>query len=102
MVIRLPRPANVGVAIQRCGYARFRDPRTGQESYTRRLGSGFYPRFHLYVEERSNEVVLSLHLDQKQPSYGAGHAHSGEYEGEMIETEARRLTSLLGSGNALS
>lgn len=99
MKFTIPRPSNTTVAIQRCGYARFIDPRTGQESYTRRLGSGFYPRFHLYVEERSNEVVLNLHLDQKQPSYGAGHAHSGEYEGSTVATEAARVRSqIVGQG----
>lgn len=91
----MPRPANTTVAVQRCGYARFRDPRTGQESYTLRLGSGFYPRWHLYAEERADELVLNLHLDQKKPSYGVGHAHSGEYEGAIVETETLRLKSLL-------
>ncbi len=95
MTIRLSRPANTLVAIQRCGYARFRDPRTGDESFTRRLGTGFYPRFHLYVEERGDQLLLKLHLDQKQPSYGVGHKHSGEYEGLTIETEARRISALL-------
>ncbi len=86
------------MAIQRCGYARFVDPRTGEESYVRRMGTGFYPRFHLYVEERGHELVLKLHLDQKQPSYGVGHKHSGEYEGPTVETEARRISALLVSG----
>lgn len=95
MTIRVPRPANTLVAIQRCGYARFRDPRTGDESFTRRLGTGFYPRFHLYVEERDDQLLLKLHLDQKQPTYIRGKSHSGEYEGATVESEARRLTSLL-------
>lgn len=95
MTIRFPRPANTSVAIRRCGYAQFRDPRTGEFSFTRRLGSGFYPRFHLYVDERDAEVVLKLHLDQKRPSYGVGHAHSGEYEGPIVEQETRRIETLL-------
>lgn len=95
MTIRIPKPSNTHVAIQRCGYAFFRDPKTGQSSYTRRLGSGFYPRFHLYVEEQTQELVLKLHLDQKRPSYGAGHAHSGEYEGELVEQELKRVAGLI-------
>lgn len=91
MTLRLPRPSNTRVAIQRCGYAEFRDPKTGDWSYTRRLGTGFYPRFHLYIEERESEILLKLHLDQKHPSYGTGHQHSGEYEGETIEQEAERI-----------
>ncbi len=95
MIIRVPRPANTSVAIQRCGYAWFRDPRIGGESYTRRLGSGFYPRFHLYVEEREEELVLKLHLDQKQPTYVRGKAHSGEYDGVTVEAEGARIQNLL-------
>lgn len=95
MTIRVARPANTQVAIQRCGYARFVDPRTGEESFVRRLGVGFYPRFHLYVEERGHELALNLHLDQKKPSYGVGHKHSGEYEGLTVEREAERMRASL-------
>lgn len=95
MKVRVPRPANSAVAIQRSGYASFRDPRTGEFSYVRRLGTGFYPRFHLYLEERGNELVLNLHLDQKKPSYGVGHMHSGEYDGQTVEREAARIVATL-------
>ncbi len=95
MKIEVSTPSNSLVAIQRCGYAQFRDPRTGEFSFTRRLGNGFYPRFHLYVDERADRLVLKLHLDQKRPSYGTGHAHSGEYEGSTVEQEANRIKTLL-------
>lgn len=95
MTIRVPNPGNSRVAIQRCGYASFRDPRTGEESYTRRLGSGFYPRFHLYVEDRGSELALKLHLDQKRPTYIRGKAHSGEYDGATVEQEGRRIVQSL-------
>lgn len=93
MTFRFPHPGNATVAIQRCGYARFVDPRTGDESFTRRLGTGFYPRWHLYAKETANDLILNLHLDQKKPSYGVGHAHSGEYEGQTVEDEARRIAA---------
>lgn len=95
MKLRVPRPSNTLVAIRRCGYAQFRDPRSGDESFTRRLGTGFYPRFHLYVEEHDDMLVLNLHLDQKQPSYGVGHMHSGEYDGPTVENEAARIVPQL-------
>jgi len=95
MIIKAPHPGNVTVAIQRCGYARFIDRRGDRPSYTRRLGTGFYPRFHLYVEEKGEMIILKLHLDQKQPTYIRGHAHSGEYEGETVEREAARLQAIL-------
>jgi hypothetical protein len=78
--------------IRRAGYAEFRDPNTGETSYVRRLQSGvFYPRFHVYLKERQDGVVVSLHLDQKKPSYGHGAAHSGEYEGTTVVQEMARI-----------
>ncbi|TAL19293.1 hypothetical protein EPN90_03955 [Patescibacteria group bacterium] len=78
--------------IRRAGYAEFRDPNTGEFSYVRRLQPGvFYPRFHVYLKDRDNGLVVSLHLDQKKPSYGVGHAHSGEYDGVVVEREGERV-----------
>ena len=78
--------------IRRAGYAEFRDPNTGDTSYVRRLHQGaFYPRFHVYLKERAEGAGISLHLDQKKPSYGVGHAHSGEYDGATVEREADRI-----------
>ena len=78
--------------LRKAGYAFFRDPNSGEESFVCRLGPDFYPRFHLYVEKQKEGSVISLHLDQKQTSYGTGHLHNGEYEGEHIEQEFRRIT----------
>lgn len=95
MTLRTVRPANTAVAIQRCGYALFRDRRTGIESFTRRLGEGFYPRFHIYAEEQGDSLRIDIHLDQKRPSYGVGHAHSGEYDGPAVDAEVRRISKIL-------
>ncbi|MBP9748738.1 hypothetical protein KBD18_00890 [Patescibacteria group bacterium] len=82
--------------IRRAGYAEFRDPNTGETSYVRRLQSGvFYPRFHVYLKDRQEGVVISLHLDQKKPSYGQGHAHSGEYEGATVVQEMDRIRTTI-------
>ena len=81
--------------MQRAGYAEFRDPRTGEISYTRRLGTHFYPRFHVYIEEQGNGMRVNLHLDQKQPSYPGFRKHSGEYSGPTVEAEMERLNGLL-------
>lgn len=78
--------------IRRAGYAEFRDPNTGEVSYVRRLQPGvFYPRFHAYLKEQAGGMAVSLHLDQKKPSYGVGHAHSGEYDGAVVAREAVRI-----------
>lgn len=79
--------------LRSCGYAVFRDSRTGETSYTRRLGGfGFYPRFHIYVSrESAEEIELNLHLDQKKASYEGQRAHSGEYDSEFVIREAERI-----------
>lgn len=81
--------------LRRAGYALISDHRTGRHSFVRRLGRDYYPRLHLYVEEEGANYSFNLHLDQKQASYLAGHAHSGEYEGPLVEAEMKRLDSLL-------
>jgi len=83
--------------LRRAGYAYIVDHRSGQDSFVRRLSRDFYPRFHLYIQEipGSEELYFNLHLDQKQASYAGVTRHSGEYEGELAEEEAKRLRSLL-------
>lgn len=96
--LRLPAGLTPQTALNRAGYATFRDPNTGETSYVRRLGSYFYPRFHLYIQTATSiEAHLSLHLDMKQPSYIPGRAHSGEYDGENIVNEIRRIQEALRS-----
>jgi len=73
--------------IRRAGYGQVNDRRAAESSYSRRLGSGFYPRFHVYI----NGDTLNLHLDQKQASYEGYSAHSGEYDGDTVEKEAQRI-----------
>lgn len=92
MIIRVTRPTYQPlVVLRRAGYTEFRDPRTGETSYVRRLGTNFYPRFHLYLQSEGAELRLNLHLDQKQPSYGSYTKHSGEYDGPVVEAEAARI-----------
>ncbi|MBI2984257.1 MAG: hypothetical protein HYY50_01385 [Candidatus Kerfeldbacteria bacterium] len=79
------------MVLRRAGYSEFHDRQANQVSYVRRLGTYYYPRFHLYVVDSGQDLQLNLHLDQKQPSYGVGHQHSGEYDGWQIEAEAERL-----------
>jgi len=56
--------------LRRCGYAEHYDPYTKKTSFIRRFSHLAYPRFHLYVNEESqNKLVLNLHLDAKKPSY---------------------------------
>lgn len=85
---------NPTVILQRCGYSHHRDFNSGQDSYVRRLGGENYPRFHIYLNEENGSQILNLHLDQKKPSYAGAHAHSGEYDGELVEREASRIDGI--------
>ena len=84
----LQRPAQ---ALRSAGYFPFTDKISGESSFVLRLGPDFYPRFHVYISERAGEIRISLHLDQKQPSYGSGRAHAGEYDGATVEKEMKRI-----------
>lgn len=81
--------------LRRAGFAYIRDHKTGNESFVRRLGNGFYPRLHMYLEQQENKIVLNLHLDQKQASYAGAHMHNAEYDGPVVEGEIERLKSFL-------
>jgi capsule polysaccharide export protein KpsC/LpsZ len=81
--------ANIVAFMRSAGYAPFHD------SYVRVLGSGGYPRFHVYIDDAGEKYVLNLHLDQKRPSYGQETAHSGDYEGGPVEAEADRIADFL-------
>jgi len=74
--------------LRKRGYAPFHD------SFVKVLSGSGYPRFHLYINETGDKYILNLHLDQKKPSYGKETAHSGEYEGEIVEKEAERIKEL--------
>jgi len=76
--------------IRRCGYGLVRDPRATEISYSRRLGGGIYPRFHLYINS-ADPLVLNLHLDQKQASYEGFTAHSGDYDSDLVKQEGQRI-----------
>lgn len=95
MRLELPENAvhNPLVIMRRAGYSAFTDPVTKDESFILRLTKSFYPRFHVYVDHKGQKVIFDIHLDQKQPSYGQGHAHAGEYDGPTVEHEVKRVAS---------
>lgn len=81
--------------LRRAGYSLAPDRRAETLSFTRRLGGGLYPRFHLYFLEEGDKIVFNLHLDQKKASYEGFSRHNAEYEGELLEEEIRYLKSRL-------
>ena len=88
---------NILSIMRSCGYApEGADENTGESKWTRPLMGRRYPRFHIYsgVSPDGTKAILELHLDQKQPSYGGSHAHSGEYDGLTVEREAKRIQQI--------
>ena len=88
---------NVASALRHCGYHFERTvPQTGEISAALDLGEGGFPRFHCYAKMRNlTDLEINLHLDQKRPVYQGTSAHSGEYEGEVVEEEAKRIQEVL-------
>lgn len=80
--------------IRRCSYGQIP---TREISYARRLGRQDYPRFHIYIKDLDDGFEINLHLDQKKPSYKGSSAHSGEYDGELVEQEALRIKQIIDS-----
>lgn len=72
--------------------------RSGQLSYTLRVSGASFPRYHAYVEDLQNGgIQVNLHVDQKEASYHGSHAHSGEYEGTLVEREMQRIIQFANS-----
>ncbi len=77
------------------GYAK-QTNREGEVSYVRRVSGFDFPRFHVYVQDLAVPLTLSIHIDQKAPTYDGSSAHSGEYFGDVIEDELARMRAELG------
>lgn len=81
-----------GNFLRACGYLQIVNPHNQETSFVRSLYTDrFYPRFHIYPEEKSDQIIINLHLDAKKPSYEGTTAHSGEYDGELVEEEAQGI-----------
>lgn len=89
MRFAVPKPKeNILVLLRQIGYRFLSGSPDTEMSFVQ---GASYPRFHLFIEKSSDELRCSLHLDQKKPSYSGSTAHSGEYEGEIIENEVERI-----------
>ncbi|MDO8466936.1 MAG: hypothetical protein Q7S83_02220 [bacterium] len=73
------------------------DQKTGEWRFYRGLSDNLYPRFHVYASfnKTTKKLVVNLHLDQKAPVYKGSTAHSGDYDGPVIEKEAASLKMAL-------
>jgi len=90
--VRRPEENIVNLA-RRLGYS-LESSRGEEFNCVRPIGDMRYPRFHLFIKEDKDKLVFNLHLDQKKPSYSGSTAHSGEYEGKVVEEEAERIKKI--------
>jgi hypothetical protein len=81
------------------GYVIIDTKPNGEYNLVRKLLGTTYPRFHIYLRVMGDKYIISLHLDQKKPSYEGSHAHSGEYEGPVVRDEESRIRSVLEQNN---
>ncbi len=95
LTVRGKLPDNPRNIMRRLGFGEHFDPNTKQISYSRRLSSGRFPRYHAYIEEIDGGMKINLHIDQKKASYTGQSAHSGEYEGPLVEQEIERIKSMI-------
>lgn len=81
--------------LRRAGYA-FQYKNGEETSFIRPLAAAGYPRFHMYVKLRGEDLEISFHLDQKKETYGVDTRHHGEYEESgVLKEEATRIKSFL-------
>lgn len=87
-----PFKENVYNLMRRVGYIFLAEDRaTGEMNFIRPLVIGGYPRFHIYCKMENEVLIFNLHLDQKKPIYKGAIAHSGDYNGEVVEKEKERI-----------
>ncbi len=67
------------------------DKESSEFVFVKPLARGGFPRFHLYLKKKDNNLIFNLHLDQKRPIYKGAAAHSGEYSGDIIKEEIKKL-----------
>lgn len=90
IIIKGPLKDNIYNLMRKAGYSF--EGRNGEkeESVFARPARG-YPRFHIYLKQEKDDFVFNLHLDQKKPIYRGASAHAGEYVGETVEAEVKRI-----------
>tara|TARA_Y100000310_G_C19964685_1_gene482742 strand:+ start:78 stop:362 length:285 start_codon:yes stop_codon:yes gene_type:complete len=80
---------NILNLMRRLGY----HPIKNGESYSKRIQNREFPRFHVYLKTKKDSLEFSIHLDQKSTCYEGHTAHSGDYNGSLLEEEKNRINN---------
>lgn len=103
-ILAKPLKENIYNLMREIGYHFLGTEKNNELNFIRPLdGGNGYPRFHIYLKEEGDgstgspqdNLIFNLHLDQKRPIYRGTTAHSGEYDGELVEKEAERIKEIL-------
>ena len=83
--------------MRRLGYKPWRDPRSGQHSFIKRLGASYYPRFHAHSKyDQNNNLMIDLHFDWRRPMHKRGVKSTEGEESEVVQKEVERIKSIIG------
>ncbi len=96
IILKEPFRENIYVLMRRMGYHFQREDKERKELVFTRPARGF-PRFHLFIKKNGNDLIFSLHLDQKRPIYKGTPAHAGEYNSKVVKEEVERIREILKS-----
>lgn len=81
--------------MRKLGYKLIAKEGNGQLNFVREIGIGGYPRFHIYLREGNGGVLyISMHFDQSRPVYKGATAHGGDYSGEILDEEKKRIDAV--------
>lgn len=83
--------ANPRNVMRSAGYKPWRNPMTGQESYIKRTGASYYPRFHILLKQDDNGLVIDLHFDARRPLHKKGVKSYEDSESPVVQAEAERV-----------
>lgn len=93
-IVKGPFKDNIYSLMRKLGYHFInKDEGTSEYNFIRPFRS--YPRFHIYLKVENENLIFNLHLDQKRPIYKGTIAHSGEYDGEVVEKEVKKVKEIL-------
>jgi hypothetical protein len=84
--------------MRKVGY-HFQRKENDEMSFIRPLARSGYPRFHVYLKKKNNEICINIHLDHKKNTYGKSARHHAEYEEDSpLKTEIERIKEMLAQG----
>lgn len=91
-----PLTQNTLALMRRVGYT-FQKNEGSEQAWVRILGSGGYPRFHIYTQMDKMSLVLNIHLDHKKHTYGEDTRHHADYQDSPpLQEEVERLLTSFG------